>query len=284
MTPTLRHETAVVRDESVPVTIVEPDAGTDARGDLLFLHGYARHPEDYRELLDEIARRGHRIVAPFLFANNGLRNPPRHFWSCTALAHRTVQALRDSGLLQPHAPAFGHSTGAAVTLTLGTLDPPPSSLLAINPVQPSSRSATTFMLRSAWMNVKMSLGLAGEGRRARRVLRSSSPRFYANWFRDPRAAFELIGGLRAYGYDRLVRWYEPDVPSRVPACVVYGDGDEFYPSVEGLESGLRRVFLQFDLIHLESENSHEWLMIRPERAADELDRFLDAIQSDSTAI
>jgi pimeloyl-ACP methyl ester carboxylesterase len=281
MTPTLRHETAVARGESVPVTIVEPDGGSAPCGDLLFLHGYARHPEDYRELLEEIAGRGYRIVAPFLFANNGLRHPSRHFWSCAALARRTIEALHAGGTLAPGAPVFGHSTGGAVVMTLGSLDPPPRALLAMNPVQPSARRPLAFMLSSAWMNAKMWIGLAGEGRRARRVLSSSSPRFYANWFRNPCAAFELIGGLRAFGYDRLVRWYGPNLPSSVPARVIYGDGDEFYPSADGLEAGLRRVFLHFDLIHLESENSHEWLMIRTERAADELERFLADVDSGS---
>ncbi len=78
----------------MPVTIVEPapEAAPEGRGDVLFLHGYARHPLDYRLVLEEAARRGWRVVAPFLFANNGLQTPPRHFWSCAALAARTVEA------------------------------------------------------------------------------------------------------------------------------------------------------------------------------------------------
>ncbi|MEM9381007.1 MAG: alpha/beta hydrolase [Planctomycetota bacterium] len=269
-----RQETVPVRGESVPVTTIDPPPGAATRGDALFLHGYARHPIDYADLLQEVARRGRRVVAPFLFANNGLHHPPTTFWACAALAHRTVQALRDAGRLDPGAPVFGHSTGGAVGLTLGTLDPAPPGLFAINPVQPSARRAPAMMLSSAWMNTKMGLGLAGEGHRARRVLRDSSGRFYGNWLRKPRAAVGLIGGLRAFTYERLLRWYRPHVPSDVPVRVVYGVGDEFYPSTEGLEEGLGRVFSRCDLVRLETENSHEWLMIRPEKAVDELERFL----------
>lgn len=284
MAPSVTQQTVIVRGDSVPVTIFEPGRqgpgsgpGTGAgapRGDLLFLHGYARHPLDYRALIDEIVGRGWRVVAPFLYCNNALRRPPRHFWACAGLTKRTVQVLRDEGLLAPGAPAFGHSTGGAVALTLGALDRPPAMILAINPVQPSKRWSVNLMARSAWKSTKMAVGLAGEGPRARRVLTESSRRFYGNWFRDPRAAFELIGGLRGYTYDRLVRWYRPRLPCDVPTRVLYGMGDEFYPSLEGLEEGLRRVFGRFDLVVLESENSHEWLMIRQERAADELARFL----------
>ena len=268
------RETVVVRGETVPVTIVAARPGAESRGDALFLHGYARHPLDYGDLLHEVARRGFRVVAPFLFANNGLHHPPTTFWACAALARRTAQALRNAGLLDAGAPVFGHSTGGAVGLTLGTLDPAPPGLFAINPVQPSSRRAPSMMMSSAWMNTKMGLGLAGEGHRARRVLRDSSGRFYGNWLRKPRAAVGLIGGLRAYTYERLLRWYEPHVPSGVPVRVVYGVGDEFYPSTDGLEEGLGRVFSHCDLVRLETENSHEWLMIRPEKAVDELERFL----------
>ncbi|MEM6671618.1 MAG: alpha/beta hydrolase [Planctomycetota bacterium] len=271
----MTERTVWVRGDEVPVTIVEPATGTLSGQDLLFLHGYARRPLDYRLFLEELAERGRRVVAPFIYANNGLRHTPRHFWTCAGLTLRTCEALVAEGTLQPGAVAVGHSTGGAVTLTLGRLDPQPRALLAFNPVQPSSRSPVEFMARSLWMNTKLFLGLAGEGRRARKMLSSTTLDFYGNWLRDPRASTELIGGLRAYDYEALARWYEPNVPCAVPARVIYGRGDEFYPSVDGLADGLGRLFATFDLVVLDDQNSHEWMMIRPDRAADELDRFAE---------
>ncbi len=260
----------------MPVTIVEPapEAAPEGRGDVLFLHGYARHPLDYRLVLEEAARRGWRVVAPFLFANNGLQTPPRHFWSCAALAARTVEALRREGLLSPAAPVFGHSTGAAVSYTLARLDPAPAAILAINPVQPSSSPPLAFMARSAWMNTKMFTGLSGDGPLARAVLGEGAGRFYRNWLSRPRPAFELIGGLRAFRYDRLARWVGGAQGAEVPVRVLYGCGDEFYPDHRGLEPGLLQAFSRASVEVLEEENSHEWLLYRPEKTLDALEAFL----------
>ncbi|MDG1051530.1 MAG: alpha/beta hydrolase [Planctomycetota bacterium] len=265
-----------VRGESVPVTVVEPPPGAalEERRDVLFLHGYARHPLDYRLVLEEAARRGWRVVAPFLFANNGLRTPPRHFWSCAALAARTVDALVAEGTLSSGAPVFGHSTGAAVGYTLARLDPAPAAILAVNPVQPSSRSPLAFMARSAWMNTKMFTGLSGDGPLARAVLAEGAGRFYRNWLSRPGPAFELIGGLRAFRYDRLARWIRGAPGAEVPVRVLYGCGDEFYPDHSGLEPGLRQAFSQASVEVLEEENSHEWLLYRPEKTVDALEAFL----------
>jgi len=260
----------------VPVTVVEPPPGgaREGAGDVLFLHGYARHPLDYRLVLEEAAERGWRVVAPFLFANNGLRTPPRHFWSCAALAARTVEALNRGGVLTPGAPVFGHSTGGAVSYTLARLDAAPSAILAINPVQPSSSASVAFMARSAWMNTKMFTGLSGDGPTARAVLAEGAGRFYRNWLRRPVPAFQLIGGLRAFGYGRLARWIGEDRGRDVRVRVLYGCGDEFYPGHGGIEAGLRDAFSRVSVEVLAEENSHEWLLFRPRKTVDALEAFL----------
>lgn len=249
--------------------------GDRARPPLVFLHGYARHPLDYRLMLEEVARRGRSIVAPFLFANHRLQRSPRSFWDCAALGLRAYEALVASGRIDPGTPVLGHSTGAAVSLALGAGPAPPRRILAVNPVQPSRRRTLSFVLHSGWMNTKLALGRAGDGRLGRQVLRESGARFYANWFRDPCRGLALIDGLRGYDYDRLARWFDgaPNRASR--ARVLYGAGDEFYPSLDGLEAGLARVYERSDVRVLEDENSHEWLMIRPARLADELDEWFD---------
>lgn len=259
------------------MTVVEPAPGEASSEvcDVLFLHGYARHPLDYRLVLEEAGSRGWRVVAPFLFCNNGLRTPPRHFWSCAALAARTTEALIAGGLLAPGAPVFGHSTGGAVGYTLARLNPGPAAVLAINPVQPSSSNSVTFILRSAWMNTKMFLGLAGEGATARAVLAEGAGRFYRNWLSRPRPAFDLIGGLRAFRYERLARWVRGGAGRDSFVRVLYGRGDEFYPAHSGIEEGLRQAFDRVELEVLVEENSHEWLLFRPEKTIDALDRLLE---------
>ncbi|MDG1049660.1 MAG: alpha/beta hydrolase [Planctomycetota bacterium] len=275
MSPITTQVQQRVRGEFVPVTVVEPPAGaaSEGRGDVLFLHGYARHPLDYRLVLEEAAERGWRVVAPFIFANNGLRTPPRHFWSCAGLAARTVEALHRDGVLSPGSPVFGHSTGAAVAYTLARVHPAPSAVLAINPVQPSSSPPLAFMARSAWMNTKMFTGLAGNGPTARAVLSEGAGRFYKNWLSRPRPAFDLIGGLRAFRYERLARWVAGGAGAGPPVRVLYGCGDEFYPESFGIESGLRQAFDRVEVEVLEGENSHEWLLFRPEKTVDALEAF-----------
>lgn len=259
----------LVAGENVPVMILDPAA--DAPGahlqDLVFLHGYGRPPQDYRDFLGAVAAEGYRILAPFLFANGGLQRGPVHFWSCMRLAHRTIERLMQEGMLAAGAPVIGHSTGAAVSLTMAKGPLGPRAIVAINPVQPSRTASVFFMARSAWMNTKMAVGLAGDGARARQVLLDSGGRFWANWLRRPIRHFRLIGGLRAYDYGSLARWYQDLVPVEVPAAVVYGHGDEFYPSAEGLRAGLEKSFRTVEVIEREEQNSHEWLLVRPELAA-----------------
>lgn len=271
--PQWRQEEVLARGERIPVTVVEP---ADPRGDLLFLHGYGRDPRDYRGLLERLAARGHRIVAPFIFANGALERPPTTFWACAALARRAAEALLADGRLSAGSPAVGHSTGGAVTLTFGGGALAPSALVAVNPVQPSSAPSPLFMLRSAWMNTKMALGLAGDGAAAREVLSDSAGRFYANWLRSPLRNFQLIGGLRSFDYDRLARWAARRPRFEGPVTVLYGHGDEFYPSCDGIAAGLSRVFPAFALAECPEENSHEWLMFRPETAAERIQGALGA--------
>lgn len=258
-----------VRGEDVPVTTF----GAPGAPPLLYFHGYARHPLDYRLALEEVARRGWRVRAPFLFANHRLRRPPTSFWASAALGRRTREALVAAGVVALDTPVFGHSTGGAVALTLGAAPAPPPRILAVNPVQPSERHVVSFVLRSGWMNTKLALGVAGDGRLGRQVLRESGPRFYANWLRDPRRGLALIEGLTRYTYPRLLRWFDGVPNAATRARVLFGAGDEFYPASEGLEAGLGRVFEQFDVRRLADENSHEWLMIRPTRLADEVQEF-----------
>lgn len=267
----VREIAVQVRGETVPVTLFEPE---QPASDLLFLHGYARHPRDYRALLERFVQDGHRVFAPFIFANGSLRRTPTTFWACAALAWRAVETLVLGGQLAPGSPVFGHSTGGAVALTLGGSALEPSALVAVNPVQPSSASSPLFIARSAWMNTKMAFGLAGDGRAARRVLSDSGPRFYGNWLRSAARNYRLIGGLKAYDHARLARWSSRRRPFRGPATVLYGHGDEFYPSCQGLEEGLSAVFENFELEELPRENSHEWLMFRLDRAHESIDRAL----------
>jgi hypothetical protein len=126
------------------------------------------------------------------------------------------------------------------------------------------------------MNVKLGLGLAGDGRLGRLVLRESGLRFYANWLRNPRCGVVLIEGLTKYSYERLDRWFGGHRNGTSRARVVYGAGDEFYPTSDGFEAGLARLFERSDVLRLADENSHEWLMIRPQRVADEVEVFLAA--------
>lgn len=267
----VREIVVQARGETVPVTLFEPAQPTS---DILFLHGYARHPRDYRALLERFVQDGHRVAAPFIFANGSLGRTPTTFWACAALARRVVETLVHEGRLAPGSPAFGHSTGGAVTLTLGGSVLEPSALVAVNPVQPSSAPPPLFMARSAWMNTKMALGLAGDGRAARRVLAESGPRFYGNWFRSAARNYRLIGGLRAYDHAKLARWVSRRRPFHGPATVLYGHGDEFYPSCQGLEAGLGAVFEDFELEELPRENSHEWLMFRLDLAHERIGRAL----------
>lgn len=259
-----------MRGEDVPVTLF---GGTGSEP-LLFLHGYARHPLDYRLALEELARRGRRVVAPFLFANHRLRRPPSSFWDCAALGRRTREALVDAGLVTRGTPVLGHSTGGAVALTLGAAPHPPPRILAVNPVQPSRRHVVSFVLRSGWMNVKLAVGRGGNGRLGRRVLRESAPRFYANWLRKPCRGVALIEGLTGYTYERLERWFDGAPSQASRARILYGAGDEFYPASDGLEAGLSRVLSNCDVRRLADECSHEWLMVRPTRLADEVEAFL----------
>lgn len=259
-----------MRGEDVPVFQFGPDHGRD----LFFLHGYARRPDDYGLALEELGRRGFRVVAPFLFANHGLRRAPVTFWECAALGRRTLEALRAAGRISPRAVAFGHSTGAAVALTLAAMPVPPSAVLAVNPVQPSDRSIASFFLHSARMNWKLATGAAGDGRLGRRVLRESGVRFYANWLRSPCRGVALIGGLRGLRYDRMERWFRRSRSEEVPTRVLFGAGDEFYPSCDGIRDGWSRALGSVEVIELDDENSHEWMMIRPARLADHVERFL----------
>jgi pimeloyl-ACP methyl ester carboxylesterase len=261
-----------VRGEDIPITTF----GALGARPLLFLHGYARHPLDYRLALAEVARRGWRVVAPFLFANHRLRRPPTSFWACAALGRRTHEALLAAGLVGRDTPVFGHSTGGAVALTLGAAPAPPPRILAVNPVQPAERHVMSFVLRSGWMNTKLALGVAGDGRLGRQVLRESGVRFYVNWLRDPCRGLALIEGLTRYSYPRVDRWFGGAPNTDSSARVLFGAGDEFYPESEGLEAGLGRVFTRFDVRRLTDESSHEWLMIRPARLADEVQSFCGA--------
>jgi len=262
--------TVCVRHEDVSLTSFGPEGGRP----LLFFHGYARHPLDYHLPLEELGRRGWRVEAPFLFANHRLRRPPTSFWACAALGLRARRALIDAGRLDEGAPLLGHSTGGAVALAVAAREGGELQAVAVNPVQPSRRGVPSFIFASGRMNAKLALGLAGEGRIGRRVLREFGLRFYANWLRAPGRGLALIGGLSRFRYEDLARWRGPTDLGEVRATVLYGPGDEFYPASSGLAAGLDAVFQSSNVRVVEGENSHEWLLIKPRRLADEFEACL----------
>lgn len=250
--------------QSVPVWERPAGSGAGRARTIVFLHGLFRRPADYAPFLEALARRtgGARVVAPFFLGNNGLARPPRSLVACEELADGLLEALGIRSAAGGH-DLVGHSTGGTMALALASHGPRAGPVVAINPILPVEHGVASFLLRGLLISLKQVTGLAGPwSAGCRLVLRTGLP-FAGNFARNVPASLELIRSIAAFEWHRL-----RSAPA-TPVQFLLGAGDEFFTPTADLEAALRAgPFPTARVRRLPDENSHEWLLLRPERAAE----------------
>lgn len=102
-----------VNGSSLAVTLVEPSAGKQLRGDALLVHGFTGSKEDFDPLLPLLAERGYRVAA---FDNRGQHESSHaadeSAYRVPALAADAAALAELLGLRRPH--LLGHSFGGLV--------------------------------------------------------------------------------------------------------------------------------------------------------------------------
>jgi pimeloyl-ACP methyl ester carboxylesterase len=261
-----------VDGQSVPVWERPAGAGAGRARTLVFLHGLFRRPADYEPFLTDLARRlgGPRVVAPFFLGNNGLRRPPTSLAACQALARGLLDALgmHPSGEYD----LVGHSTGATMALALASREPRPRAVVAINPILPTEHGVPGFLARGALITLKQVMGRAGPwGAGLGLALRTGLP-FLATFASDLPASTQLIQSIAAF------EWQQLEPAPATPVHLLLGAGDEFFTPAPDLEPALRAgPFPTARVCRLPQENSHEWLLLRPDRAGELVAAALGAL-------
>jgi len=237
-------------------------AGTERT--IVFLQGLFRRPTDYRPFLEDLARRtgGARIVAPFLFGNGGLTRPPRSLDACAELARETLEALEIGGAGRSYE-LVGHSTGGTMALALASRAPPPRRVVAINPILPTSFGAAGFVPRALRIAAKQLSGSAGPWKCGLFVALCTTSLCALNAISRPDAHAALVRSIAGF------RWQDLGRAREVPVQLLLGAGDEFFTPPPRLQETLRDGPLPTALVTpVPGVNSHEWLLLEPERAAE----------------
>lgn len=100
--------------------VTEPAQGAEARGSVLYLHGFPDQPETARALFAALAAEGYRVIAPFLrgYAPSPLEGP----FSLEQLA-RDALAIASRACGDEPVFVLGHDWGAVITYALCALAP-----------------------------------------------------------------------------------------------------------------------------------------------------------------
>ena len=235
---------------------------------LVFLHGYGREPRDYAPFLQELGGALHVPVrADFAYGAPALRLASfarAVSWTRAALP-RLLAGGDDYWLV-------GHSTGAAVALSLGALDPAPRAVVALNPaVRVPGWGPLFFLPRALRMTLRHARGLTGPEDRAHRLLDDTGARGARHFARN------LIPNLRFLATLARVDLSAPFADGRradYPVRVIRTTTDEFFDRCPDPDLTARFTDARIDLLEAAS---HEWLLVEPERATAEVLRRLNEL-------
>ncbi|MCP3986082.1 MAG: alpha/beta hydrolase [bacterium] len=282
----MKHTITKVRvlGQEIPVCEWLPEGGST----VLFLHGFGRHPAQYG-MVHALARdHGFRVLAPFLYPNNALNEPPRSFRSCVALTRAVVRELEREGNLQAGYGVVGHSTGGSVAQCLADSTPRPNAILALNPVFPVKYGPWGFVARSACITGNQLLGRTGPAYRGWALTLRYGGKMLANLARKFEATWALasnLSRLQLQEYRLLYdSWGQRGVRFGVPTAVFQAERDEFFRVPDNLRAWMGLVFEHFELRQLQDVRGHEWPLMRPELAAQKVSTWLAAqARAESTA-
>ena len=238
---------------------------------LVFLHGFGRPPCHYEFLQQLAAEQGFRILAPFLYPNNSLREPPRSFRACVALTRAVLRELERQGRLGDGYTLVGHSTGGSVAQCMG--QPPPDARR-----DPRARPRPTRPLRpvgfpaSCGAHRRQSATGTNRPDVARPV--GSSEVWRRPDHQPPTAARSLLGlgpgslPASASGVPTPLRCIgQPRRALRRPVHGAAGGGGRILPRASDLRAWMGLVFEDFEVRELRDVRGHEWPIMQPELAA-----------------
>ncbi len=256
-----------VAGQQIPISEWNPGAGPT----ILFLHGFGRPPHHYDFLRRLAVDQGFRVIAPFLYPNNSLDEPPRSFRACVALTRAVVRELGKSGRLNDGYTVLGHSTGASVAQCLANVSPTPSGILALDPVMPVSYGPFGFLWRAAKIGVNQLLGRSGPALRAWHVHARFGANQLTNLLRRPEVSWALARDLSGLQLQEFRLLYDASgsrgVRFDVPCAVLQAQADEFFRIPHDLRAWMGLVFENFDVRELREVRGHEWPIMEPELAA-----------------
>ncbi len=247
---------------------------------LLFLHGFGRHPAQYG-MVHALARdHGFRVLAPFLYPNNSLAEPPRSFRACVALTRAVVRELQDDGVLLAGYSAIGHSTGGGVAQCLADATPRPGAILALNPVLPVTYGPSGFLARSACITGNQLLGRTGSAFRGWALMLRHGGMMLANLARKLDVTWALatnLSRLQLQEYRLLYdSWGQRGVRFDVPTAIFQSQRDEFFRIPRDLRAWMGLVFENFEIRRLRDVRGHEWPLMHPDLAAQKVSAWLVA--------
>jgi pimeloyl-ACP methyl ester carboxylesterase len=266
----LDAHTLEVGDQRIPYHVIHPTG----RHTILFLHGFARDPRDYRPYLEALAERtGARVIAPFIFANGRLRHPPRSVWACVATTRAFCEELARRGQLESGYEVVGHSTGGLVAQCLASMQPAPSRILAMNPILPVRFGPLAFVFRAILIALRQLTGRTAPISRAIGLSLRTGGRMLVSVLSDPKSAWALMRDISQFQMEDY-RYHYDATGERgkrypQPTTVLYATGDEFFEPRRDVIPWMRLCFDTFEFITMDGVEGHEWALLHPDRAAHE---------------
>lgn len=242
-------ETVYVDDAVVQVYA----SGDPAHPPVVFLHGWGLSPRSYRPVVDAIAARGYRAIAPALpgFGGSDPISDPGHD-TLLRLSERVAATLEAYAVPLP-VPIVGHSLGAGLAVTMTAIDPDlAASLVLVCPIGGAGNALTTWLTLIGGLRHEI-------GNRPFARTADVLP----GMLRHPRATAVSAIAAKQADLTEVIRL----VAQRgVPIEIITADRDGIVPT--------DRMIRMLE-VHLEQvPGTHGWLLTDPERCADLADEFI----------
>ena len=272
------------------------EEGDAARGDpVVMIHGVGAWAENFREVMEPIARTGRRAIAFDLpgFGESEAPGDVKHFGPRDAFYPRFVNAVLDE-LHLPSAHLVGSSMGGAVVYTAAVTQPARTRSLALIAGGGVGTEVALFLRLCTLPGFPLVARAFGKPEQARNVLRTCfyDPRRIPQTLYDEAERYgypsfgEFVSALRSGvtigGVKPAVRNYWVAQASRYqgPVLVVWGRQDAVLPMTSAADA--REVMPQAQ-IQLIDECGHLPMIERPDEFLAALLPFLDRAEAAAAA-
>lgn len=228
---------------------------------VVFTHGIGKKPIAYKKLLEEIANKGYRVIAPEMYGRNYLKNQPRSIEEYAKLTCDFISALELKNIY-----LIGHSLGGIVSFKIADNYPYiAKKIVALSPGLPMNREGLSGILRGAshYFNKRIRTPF-----KSLAFFISNTLPVNLHLLRNPKAWAGIVNDVR--------KLQSADFNAGVPSLILHAENDELIELDYKTEKILTEKGVAIKRLQ---SMDHNWPISNYSLATSEIHSFLNNLNS-----